>query len=158
MKIIVLSDSHGAYKPLRDIMRLNRNADIVVHCGDSQGEMDEIKREFPDKMYYMVKGNCDFGSDLPMVEYFTAEGVRFMATHGHMYNVKFGYERLAYAAEEAKVNVVLFGHTHIACDEYYDGLRLFNPGSAGYGKSFGVIEVKDGQVLTNLAHLKTKFL
>jgi hypothetical protein len=33
-------------------------------------------------------------------------------------------------------------------------VRFFNPGSLGYGKSFGVIEIKDGQVLTNIAYLK----
>ena len=154
MKIIVVSDSHGSYQNLRRIMMLNRNADIVVHCGDSRSELDEIRLEFPDKVYYCVKGNCDFGASLPLTEEFTVEGVRFFVTHGHMYNVKYGMLSLWTAAKEKHADVVLYGHTHIAHDELADGVRLFNPGSAGYGRSFGVIEVKDGQVLSNIAHLK----
>lgn len=154
MKIIVVSDSHGSLHALREILRLNRNADIVVHCGDSRGELDEIRLEFPDKVYYAVKGNCDLGSTLPGVEEFTVQGVRFMVTHGHLYHVKYGLGELRRAARERNADVVLFGHTHTALDQYEDGLRLFNPGAAGYDRCFGVIEVKDGQVLSNLARLR----
>ena len=154
MKIIVVSDTHGSYHALKRIMQLNKNADIVVHCGDSRSEIAEIQMEFPDKVYYCVKGNCDIGSMLPMTETFTVEGVTFFATHGHLYNVKYDLYQLLCAAEEAGAQVALFGHTHIEHDELVDGVRLFNPGSAGYGKSFGVIEVRDGQVLSNIAHLK----
>ena len=153
MKIIVVSDSHGSYRNLKQIMMLNRNADIVVHCGDSRDELDEIQLEFPDKMYYCVKGNCDW-EPLPMEVEFTVEGVKFMACHGHAFGVKYGLGELERAARERGVDVALFGHTHIAHDEYVNGVRLFNPGSCGFGKSFGVIEVKDGQVLTNIARLK----
>ena len=45
MKIIVVSDTHGSYRNFKRIMELNRNADIVVHCGDSRDELDQIKRE-----------------------------------------------------------------------------------------------------------------
>ena len=154
MKIIVVSDTHGSYRSFKQVMQLNRNADIVVHCGDSRNEVDEIKLEFPDKVYYTVKGNCDFGSMLPMTEEFTVDGVHFLATHGHVYNVKYGLLDLLMAAKEKQADVVLFGHTHSAHDELVDGIRLFNPGSLGYEKSFGVIEIKDGQVLSNIAYLK----
>ena len=154
MKILVVSDTHGSYRNFKKVMQLNRNADVVVHCGDSRNELDEIKREYPDKMYYTVKGNCDFGTALPVVEEFTADGVRFMATHGHIYGVKYGLLELSMAAREKNAQVVLFGHTHYAMDEVVDGIRDFNPGSLGYGKSFGVIEIRNGQVLSNIAHLK----
>ena len=154
MKIIVVSDTHGSYRNFKKVMELNRNADVVVHCGDSRNELDEIKLEFPDKMYYTVKGNCDFGTMLPLTEDFTVGGVRFFATHGHIYNVKYGLLDLSMAAREKNAQVVLFGHTHIAMNERHNGMIFFNPGSLGYGKSFGVIEIKNGQVLSNIAHLK----
>ena len=153
MKIIVVSDSHGSYHSLKRVLQLNRDADIVVHCGDSRDELDEIKLEFPDKMYYCVKGNCDW-EPLPLTLDFTVEGVHFFVTHGHMFNVKYGLGELERAARERGAQVALFGHTHIPHDEYIDGVRLFNPGSCGFFKSFGVIEVKDGQVLSNLARAK----
>ena len=154
MKIIVVSDTHGSYRNFKKVMQMHRNADIVVHCGDSRDELDEIKQEFRDKVYYTVKGNCDFGTMLPLTEEFTVDGVRFFATHGHIYNVKYGLFDLDEAAREKKADIVLFGHTHVAVDAVHDGIRFFNPGSLGYEGTFGVIEVKDGQVLTNIARLK----
>lgn len=153
MKIIVVSDTHGSYRNFKKVMQLNQNADIVVHCGDSRDEVDRIKTEYPDKTYYTVKGNCDFEM-LPIVEEFAVDGVRFMATHGHIYNVKYGLFDIDRAAREKQADIVLYGHTHIEEDTVRDGVRFFNPGSLGYGKSFGVIEIKDGQVLTNIAYLK----
>ena len=153
MKIIVVSDTHGSYRNFKKVMQLNADADVVVHCGDSRDEIERIKTEYPDKTYYAVKGNCDFGM-LPIVEEFTIDGVRFMATHGHIYNVKYGLFDLFYAAREKDADIVLFGHTHYATDTVHEGVRFFNPGSLGYGKSFGVIEIKNGQVLSNIAHLK----
>ena len=154
MKIIVVSDTHGSYRNFKKVMELNRNADIIVHCGDSRDELDDIKLEFRDKKFVTVKGNCDFMTMLPLSEEFTADGVKFFVTHGHMYNVKYGLLDLFMAAKEKQADIALFGHTHIPHDEVVDGIRLFNPGSLGYDKSFGVIEIKDGQVLTNIAHLK----
>lgn len=154
MKIIVVSDTHGSYRNFKKVMELNRNADIIVHCGDSRDELDDIKLEFRDKKFVTVKGNCDFMTMLPLSEEFTADGVKFFVTHGHMYNVKYGLLDLFMAAKEKQADIALFGHTHIPHDEVVDGIRLFNPGSLGYDKSFGVIEIKNGQVLTNIAHLK----
>ena len=154
MKIIVVSDTHGSYRNFRQVMELHKNADIVVHCGDSRGELDRILEEYPNIQFYTVKGNCDVYTSLPGAAQFTAEGVHFWATHGHMYNVKYSLYDLFCAAREKGADVALIGHTHDPRDEMYEGVRLFNPGSLGYGKTYGVIEVKDGQVLSNLAVLQ----
>ena len=114
MKIIVVSDTHGSKDALRRIMELNSGADAVVHCGDSRGEMEEIKMRYPGKQYYEVRGNCDIGSALPQTLTFELDGFRYMVTHGHAYNVKYGLDRLFYAAKEAGVDAVFFGHTHRA--------------------------------------------
>ncbi|MBQ3264729.1 MAG: metallophosphoesterase [Ruminococcus sp.] len=153
MKIIVVSDTHGSSRGFLKVMKLHKNADIVVHCGDSRDELDTVKRLYPMIRFYTVKGNCDFGSSLPVVEEFCVDGVRFMATHGHIYNVKYGLFDIDRAAREKKVDVVLYGHTHVAMDVVRDGIRFFNPGSLGFGGTFGVIEVKDGQVLSSIARL-----
>ena len=155
MKIIVVSDTHGSRDALKRVMELNSNADVVVHCGDSRGEMEEIKMRYPDKKYYEVAGNCDFGSTLPLTLTFECDGFKYMVTHGHAYNVKFGLGKLYYAAKEAGADAVFFGHTHSACDDEIEGLRLINPGACGgIGATFAVVETKNGQMLTNIAHLK----
>ena len=154
MKIIVVSDTHGSYRSFKQVMELHGSADIFVHCGDSRGELDRILEEYPDKRFYTVKGNCDAYTSLPGAAEFTAGGVRFWATHGHIYTVKYGLYDLYCAAREKNADVVLFGHTHVPTDVLNEGVRLFNPGSLGYGNTYGVIEVKDGQVLSNIAQLK----
>ena len=155
MKIIVVSDTHGNSSSLERVMKLNRDADVVVHCGDSRGEMADIKMKYPDKMYYEVKGNCDLGSTLPLTLTFSLDGFTFMVTHGHAYNVKFGTEGLAHAAKEAGADVAFYGHTHIADDSVIDGVRVFNPGACGgWGATFGVVETRSGQLLTNIARLR----
>lgn len=157
MKIIVVSDTHGSRAALNQVMDLSRNADVVVHCGDSRGEMEEIKMKYPDKQYYEVRGNCDFASTLPLNLTFTLDGFKYMVTHGHAYNVKFGLGQLFYAAKEQGADVVFFGHTHSACDEVVEGIHLINPGSCGgFAASFAVVETKDGEILTNIAHLSRK--
>ena len=68
-------------------------------------------------------------------------------THGHLFGVKSGYERIAEYAADRGADVVLFGHTH------YKTLRhgtpfspaLFNPGSLRDAHSYGVITITDGQ-------------
>lgn len=155
MKIIVVSDSHGSSYGLKRVMQLNRNADVVVHCGDSRGEMEEIKALYPDKQYFEVRGNCDFGSNLPLFTVFTLDGFTYMATHGHAYNVKYHMDDLVRAAKEQGADAVFYGHTHVPHDEVIDGIRVLCPGACGgVGATFGVVETKNGQMLTNLARIR----
>ena len=44
MKIIVVSDTHGSYRNLRKVVLMHKNADLVVHCGDSRDELEHIRR------------------------------------------------------------------------------------------------------------------
>ena len=167
-KWMIASDLHGsAYYCKLLLERLEEEqACRLIFLGDLlyHGPRNDLPRDYDTKAVtkllngvkeklLCVKGNCDWGS-LPLTLDFTVEGVHFFVTHGHMFNVKYGLYELDCAARERGADVALFGHTHIAHDEYIDGVRLFNPGSCGFGKSFGVIEVKNGQVLSNIAHLK----
>ncbi len=155
MKIIVISDTHGHTSALERVMELHRDADAVVHCGDSRGEMGDVKIKYPDKQYYEVRGNCDFGSLLPLTLTFTLDGLTFMVTHGHAYNVKFGLEGLARAAKEEGVDAVFYGHTHIADDRTIDGVKVLNPGACGgWGASFAIVETQNGQMLSNIVYLR----
>ena len=75
-------------------------------------------------------------------------GVRFYMTHGHIHRVKQVLGLLLRDAREAKVDIALFGHTHVAyCQQEEDGLWVMNPGSCGYGGgSAGLIEIKNEKI------------
>lgn len=155
MRILVVSDTHGDYLSFKEALNTQRSAEIVIHCGDSNGELEKLKPMYPDKAFIAVKGNCDFSSTLPTVETITIEGKKLFITHGHLYNAKYTLYNLCCAAREANADILLFGHTHNAIQEYDDGLYILNPGSLhGYGRSYGYVDITDKGVITNIVKLK----
>lgn len=155
MKIIVVSDTHGDFYSFQRVMQMHKNADVVIHCGDSRDEIERIKDLFPDKVYVCVKGNCDLGSTLNYTQTENFASKIFFITHGHNYQVKYTLYNLVCAAREQKADIVCFGHTHNAICEYDDGLYIINPGSLnGYDATYAIIEIKDNGILANIAKLK----
>ncbi|MBQ9673608.1 MAG: metallophosphoesterase [Ruminococcus sp.] len=155
MKILVFSDTHGDKLSMQSAIKSHRDADVVIHCGDGEDDVNSAKLLYPDKAYYNVRGNCDWGSSLDVALELVFEGKKLFVTHGHIYNVKWGKQNLIMAAEERGADIVLYGHTHIPENEYYDGLYVFNPGSChGYGATYGVIEITEKGILTNIVPCK----
>ena len=151
MRILVVSDSHGDVHMLRKVIAHQRKAEIVIHLGDGENDLLEIKPHFPEKMFLQVRGNCDFGSRQPVGETFLVSGVRIFYTHGHIYSVKQRDDEILAAAHARKADILLYGHTHRAEERYQDGMYIVNPGSVrGYGGSFAVIEITDRGILTNI--------
>ncbi len=120
-----MSDSHGWEDEVRDVIEINSEVDMIIHCGDS--ELDRDSSVFRNVL--VVKGNCDFGGDFPEEVYETIDDVSFYVTHGHLYNVKMTLERITYRGEEKNATIVCFGHTHIATCFQQNGVVYINPGS-----------------------------
>ncbi|MDR3851340.1 MAG: metallophosphoesterase family protein [Gemmiger sp.] len=149
IKVLVVSDVHGRVTPLRWLLK-NETADALFFLGDGLYDLDQAiaaNGAAPDYPIYRVRGNCDIGFDDPAEGLAPFGGVLFFYTHGHLFGVKSGYERIAEYAADRGADVVLFGHTH------YKTLRhgtpfspaLFNPGSLRDTHSYGVITITDGQ-------------
>lgn len=127
-KLIVISDSHGNGKGVEGLRALIAENDLVVHLGDGAGDMRDILREYPEKVY-LCGGNCDFFSPYPDEGILNVEGVRIFYCHGHKYRVKTGLETLAAEAKRRDCDIALYGHTHISSICEIDGVTLINPGS-----------------------------
>lgn len=154
MRIVVVSDSHGDEMDLQRIILAQPKADIIIHLGDGAEEMERVKRKFPEKMVLQVKGNCDLGSDLPVSDTFTAEGVKLFFTHGHGYGVKSGLYNAVCAAREQGAQVLLYGHTHQKYTDYDDGLYILNPGAvSGWQASYGIVDITPQGIVTNVINL-----
>ena len=134
MKIAVFSDSHGQTQAMLRAIRASR-PDAVFHLGDYCRDTSLIERGFSDTPLYAVRGNGDFASREETTLFLTLGGTRFFLTHGHFYGVKSGFAALLSAAKERGADVVLFGHTHKAYQDYHRGMYVINPGATG---SYGV--------------------
>lgn len=158
MKIIVLSDSHGSYRALEKIMD-NYHADLYIHLGDGERELDRYCISHPDKQVYHVKGNCDFGSLSPEELLLSPDDKNVIyAVHGSNHNVKYSLGTLKAAAARNGANIILYGHTHCRYNKYENGIYILNPGSAalprdGNDPSFGVIELLPEGIITNIVDI-----
>jgi len=149
-KIAVISDSHWGsvhLKMFADVAR-RENYDEIIHCGDGLSDARWLAKELQIPVR-MVGGNCDPRWDCDREITFTCGGMRFMAVHGDLYGVKYDYSSLSYHAEEACVQVVLFGHTHQAFAGYVGGVMMVNPGALKQGR-YAEIHIRDGQAIPYL--------
>lgn len=150
MKILVLSDSHSGLRFMYQCMHVLK-PDAVIHLGDYYDDGETLKDDHPGVPFYQVPGNCDryrCGPNVPEILIDRVLGVDLYMTHGHRHNVKMFMGALLRDARAARVQAVLYGHTHVAdCHQEEDGLWVLNPGSAGYGGgSAGLMEVENGKI------------
>lgn len=149
MKIMVLSDSHGAFGAVEELLEQNPGIGTVIFLGDGLAEMEDLKNIHPEKVFYLVAGNCDFSADAPPEQVVEVGGHRIFCTHGHHYGVKSGnLTSLRKAAARQGCDIALYGHTHEARVDYDHGVYLCNPGSIryAYGAAKGWLELNlDGR-------------
>lgn len=158
MRILVVSDTHGDEYSLRQAVEEQPSARVVIHLGDGDREADTVASAYPDKKFYIVKGNNDWGSAglYPETGLEIIEGHRVFFTHGHRYGVKMDYYRVICAAREQKADILLFGHTHESLIDYDEGLTILNPGSLTYGRpSYGFIDITSAGIVPQIVRLRS---
>lgn len=133
-RVIAVSDSHGDARGLQTAFEQARRhgpIDAAVFLGDGLDDFETV-RQLPsmrNTVCYAVRGNNDWGSCEEGEIVFQVGGVRFYACHGHQRYVKFGLDRLWYAAREREAQVALYGHTHREKIDLEYGVTLINPGA-----------------------------
>ncbi len=143
-----MSDSHRLKKVLFDIVEKHRkDADLFIFLGDGDDDFDDVLELYPNLKNERVCGNNDWYSIYPYFKLITAEGKKLFITHGHTFNVKFGYENVICQAEKSGADICLFGHTHTQYTDYINGMYIMNPGAVCSYK-YGIIDItKAGIVL-----------
>lgn len=151
MRILVVSDTHGDAFSLRAAILKQPRAEVVIHLGDGEEEAADAKASFPDRMFLMVRGNCDWGSTLPAEESITLAGKNIFYTHGYTYNVKYEMYSAISAARSRKADILLFGHTHAAMTEYRDGIYIMNPGSLHSSSgTYGILDITHAGIVPSI--------
>jgi len=149
VRIGVISDTHGLLRP--EAVSALRGVDHVLHGGDIGGEdvLAALRELAP---VTAVAGNIDgfrcgnAGETARVV----LDGVKFFLTHildrPHRPRPEVSSE-----LRRDPADVIVFGHSHLPHDELIDGVRYFNPASAGprrfdYPVSVGILELRRGRV------------
>ena len=158
-RILVVSDTHGSSSLLRKCIALEEPFDMLIHCGDVEGQEEEIRR-LAGCETHIVSGNNDYFTSLPREEEFSIGKYRAFLTHGHSYGVSLGLDRIVEEAKERGADTVIFGHIHRPVDKKRDGVRILNPGSLTYPRqegrrpSYAALYVySDGEAIAEIKYL-----
>lgn len=124
--ILVMSDSHGDKQVVADIKQhYQGKVAAIFHNGDSELPANDPIWEG----IQVVAGNCDYYGGYPEILITEVAGLRIAQTHGHLYGINFGWQRLDYWTQEVEADICLYGHLHVP-DATVRGNTLFlNPGS-----------------------------
>ncbi len=147
MKILVLSDSHGAVDTMARIVEIEQ-PHHVLHLGDCTRDLDALREVFPTLSMTGVAGNCDFDVLERNEKLIELGGKRILMLHGHTRGVKMSAQRAIYAALELSADVLLFGHTHIPLVDRAGELTIMNPGTCSrQGRvTYGLITIENGKL------------
>jgi len=157
-KLLVLSDSHGSASALKAVLNWAKNYtppnDTICAAAFLGDGLSDLKPASDAAGFFCewkcVRGNNDYGSNLPDALAFDYAEHRFFICHGHHYGSYNGNHALLAAARINNADTALFGHSHVPHYKTVDGIRLINPGSIGrprsrIGATFAVIECPEGQ-------------
>lgn len=138
MKISVFADIHGSVSGMECVLEAVRRErpDKVVICGDLFGGFISLSSELVelvsriDATTYLVRGNNDRDSDIALLPYGMEDYAvmyhfnrTLFFTHGHVYN------KYRIPPVLKPNDVLVYGHTHCALLQKYNGLYIANVGS-----------------------------
>ena len=175
MKILVFSDSHGQLEPIRSVIAAHaETTDAVLHLGDGAAEVLTLRAAFPSLPFHAVTGNCDsytyteFG--ITQDKCLSLGGYTLYLCHGDRFGVGGGTSALSAYAAYKQADIALFGHTHVAHEEYIPAdtqkagskpMWILSPGSISKPRdsmqpSFDILDLTDHGVLFSVGRVTHK--
>ena len=136
MNILVISDTHGFDERVKIILDRIGPVDMLIHCGDIEGQEEEIQA-WADCPCLMVSGNNDWSSRLPREIFTTIDDYKVFITHGNRYGISLDTEMLRDEALSRGADICFFGHTHKPLVDTQGSLTMVNPGSLSYPRQIG---------------------
>jgi putative phosphoesterase len=129
---------------------MREKPDVIVHLGDHISDAIKLKQQLPETDFYMVMGNMDFQAVGDRELFVSFDNVSILITHGHLYGVKEGFDRLIERGQDLEANIILHGHTHALSLREEFGRVYMCPGQIQYDNqgmpaTYGVITINDGQ-------------
>ena len=140
MKLAVLTDTHiGSIHELPGpMLKALADVDLIVHAGDfTETAVLEGLRAL--REVKAVCGNMDSRTirmALPRKDLFVAAGKKIGIIHGS--GTPWGIAGRV-RGEFDDVDVIIFGHSHLSCNERIRGALMFNPGRCR--ESYGLLTI-----------------
>ncbi|MGQ9546866.1 MAG: metallophosphoesterase family protein [Dehalococcoidia bacterium] len=153
MRIAVLADTHvhRLEQLSRTVIDALYTVDLIIHAGDFT-EMQLLIELRQLKEVKGVHGNMDsteLKTVLPFKEIAQVENKRIGIIHGS--GAPWGTEdRVRQAFRSDRVDVIVYGHSHLSQSKVIDNILFFNPGKAS--DSFGIITIEGelrGQIISS---------
>lgn len=119
----VISDTHGLLR--KTAVDILKDCSLIIHAGDIGNPkiLEDLELIAP---VVAVKGNCDKGEwtdKIPKVQTIRFGEVYFYIVHDIKdFNID---------SKNAKINVIVFGHSHKPAIDEKNGILFLNPGSIG---------------------------
>jgi len=137
MKLLITSDVHQDLEALIEVIEKHKDITHHINAGDMC-----IDPKFYERYHIItVKGNNDYGVNLPLERLLDIENKKILLTHGHYEHVKFGLDRLKLKAKLNGADICIYGHTHERFMMVDQGILFINPGSLGdYHRSYAIYE------------------
>lgn len=131
IKVLVISDTHRNVRKINDVMKREKQVDLVLHMGDLEGHGEYI-RQVTKCPLEAVRGNCDYDGEFRIDNLIEVGGHMIFMTHGHRYGVDYGLYELEDMARGCGADIAMYGHTHQPYfEKMEDGFVILNPGSLG---------------------------
>src|SRR5713101_2958325 len=144
LRILGLSHPHNQLP--KKILDLAGDADEIWHLGDvcEPTILDDLHAIGP--RVTVVRGNCDWNSESPLVVDLKRDGLKFRLQH------------IPPDVPPDDVDVVLHGHTHVPRNEKRGGVLFLNPGcvarpNQGSPASVTWLEIANGKIKWRLVAL-----
>ena len=152
--VYLISDTHVPERREeipKEFLSLLKPEDIVLHAGDWTAAAT-LKLLQQKAKVFGVWGNMDDGAvrkELPEKTIVELQGFKIGITHG--FGAPDGMVDKVRTRFLEKVDMILFGHTHIPHREEKEGILFFNPGSLSFnndrrGLTYAILEIKDGEL------------
>lgn len=119
-RILVISDNHGDYYTMNDVINKEKDVDIYIHLGDSNLPSYLLTS------FLGVKGNCDYSLEFPLTRDIEVNNIKIHMEHGNSFRLSYDLDNYL---NDLKCDIFLFGHTHRKLDYKYNNTLLLNPGS-----------------------------
>ena len=159
--VYLISDTHVPERREeipREFLSQLKEEDIVLHAGDwTSGNTLKLLQQ--KAKVFGVWGNMDDGAirkELPEKTIVEIQGFKIGITHG--FGAPEGMVEKVQSKFLEKVDMILFGHTHVPHSEEKDGILFYNPGSLSFNNdrrelTYAILEIKDNELAPRLITL-----